>query len=701
MPSALSDPLYERLRRAFPADQAYRADDWSDPPMPEAVGAFLQQFVRHRARLEMQQLRDARTSWVEYDHPEVEQATRRYDEAVHAHVRIPADRWASVLRHATHTVTAYLVEPVPTLASFVFRDATAALDLESVRWRMRFFEPYRYLHDAVTAYAKQHDLGRIRQDTFEAFLGRIDAHVGADSTAERLLRLLRPLYQVAEAATGRAEVPTPLLCTFFEAKQASDLTDRLRTLEADGHAALTADRLGHVLRTDRPADAPSSEPGGSEPSGDAPGPRDPDAPTTDAPHGPTVADADVEEPADSGDTVPEASESDEAPRPTATPSASAGDGAGKAGPVADDEASPDAPAPPDADAPPLDADEPLAVEPLRAPAEGPTERDAEGDAKQPVASTDDADTSAGRAPMEADPAAETPASEPSAPEPSAPDAAAPPGEAPSTEARDADRTPPSTADEPAAERSEQPADDTPASDQEGPEEPSPGASETPQETRSRTQPPAKLSTETSAARELTDADPADEDDETPAPHDDSSASADRTNPGAQLGASEASPPDESPSEEAPAASTPPASDDGPAPRWKQFQQQQSASSDETRASNDLPRWAQFKPRPEDGGGEASGSESSDSRSSWAGELATLERHVLGTAQPDARQEYVQELFDSSIEDYRDVLQRLHRASTWGEASQIIARDVFRANKVNIYSDTAVQFTDTVEARFRS
>jgi hypothetical protein len=62
--------------------------------------------------------------------------------------------------------------------------------------------------------------------------------------------------------------------------------------------------------------------------------------------------------------------------------------------------------------------------------------------------------------------------------------------------------------------------------------------------------------------------------------------------------------------------------------------------------------------------------------------------------------YVRQLFNGDEAAYRQILKRLRTADSWGEASQIIASDVFRAYKVNIYSDAAVHFTNAVESRFR-
>lgn len=207
--------------------------------------------------------------------------------------------------------------------------------------------------------------------------------------------------------------------------------------------------------------------------------------------------------------------------------------------------------------------------------------------------------------------------------------------------------------------------------------------------------------------------------------------------------------------DAPASERAPGSEE---PLWKQFQKgQEGASRANTAEGNggrDTPRWAQFRQerntradqiadasgpdgaerasptqtgqdrteeaRPERGdagagrsptGGAsmpATNSDSGPDRSFPAGvsssagpdDLEALEREILGAKNPSHRERYVKELFDGDASAYRQVLRRLRTADTWSEASDIIASDIFRAHKVNIYSDAAVHFTNTVEARFR-
>jgi hypothetical protein len=164
------------------------------------------------------------------------------------------------------------------------------------------------------------------------------------------------------------------------------------------------------------------------------------------------------------------------------------------------------------------------------------------------------------------------------------------------------------------------------------------------------------------------------------------------------------------------------------PLWKQFQQgrkRPASTTNETERDHNEgrdaegeqePLWARFRQGGNERLSEAVSDASADSGnstpsdsvsepsatspSSSEGDLDALEREALGVSNPPHRAVYVRQLFGGDRAAYRQVLQRLSSADSWGEASQIIARKVFRAHKVNIYSDAAVHFTNAVESRFR-
>jgi hypothetical protein len=273
MPRSLSDPLVERLLRSFPADRAYTRTDWANDEMPAPVAHFLNQLLDHHSRREARRLRRARTDWVDYDHPEMEQAVRTFFEAVEAHTQVPADEWEDTLQQAARHATAHLVRPVPVLGSFVFGDRDNALPLSEVLWRMDFFGPYEYLREAVQAFARKKDLDAFGPDRFKQFLSRMDERVTADFDSSRWLRLLEPLFKVARRATGRERVPVALLRTFVAEKNATAIERRLRRYEADGHDEVGPKALYRLL--DEALGASTSEPEAS-PTRDVDAPPTPD-----------------------------------------------------------------------------------------------------------------------------------------------------------------------------------------------------------------------------------------------------------------------------------------------------------------------------------------------------------------------------------------------------------------------------------------
>ena len=232
--NSLADPLHERLLQSFPADRAYTSADWKGDAMPSPVCHYLDHFLRHQARQEADRLRRARTDWVNYDHPEVEGSARTFLDAAEAHTQVPANEWADTLRTATHRTAQYLVRPVSTLTSFVFEEASGAVPLSQIQWRMRFFGPYAYLRDAVQAFAKKRNRDALDQDTVRQVLRRVDERMTTDFDADRWVQLLDPLFDAARHATGQRQVALSLLRAFFEAKNATRIADRLTAHELEG-----------------------------------------------------------------------------------------------------------------------------------------------------------------------------------------------------------------------------------------------------------------------------------------------------------------------------------------------------------------------------------------------------------------------------------------------------------------------------------
>jgi len=127
--------------------------------------------------------------------------------------------------------------------------------------------------------------------------------------------------------------------------------------------------------------------------------------------------------------------------------------------------------------------------------------------------------------------------------------------------------------------------------------------------------------------------------------------------------------------------------------------------------DDAPLWKRFsappgdEPSPSPAAGPSAGPSAGEpsrapERPTRPDSLEELERRVLGATTSGQRARFVKHLFGGDAGKYATVLHTLDAAGSWTEASQVIARDVFRPFRVNIYGEHAVAFTDAVEARFR-
>ena len=248
MPSPFAEALAERLLDRYPPDRAYdRAtlDETSSGKkgLPRTVRHFLKRMMARRVEIEREHLRVLQQPWLDYEHEEVRQAEEALLAAVRRHVRIPAAAWERVLRHACERVATYLVRPVPALEDFVFgtgapdspadsagdEEEPDTLSADVVLRRLGYFAAYPYLREATSAYVEQRDVSAFQRPHLVALLRRVDEKMCADHDTEGWLRLLQPLFALAQTAYPNHDgVPVALLEEFFQEKKADLPLQHLR-----------------------------------------------------------------------------------------------------------------------------------------------------------------------------------------------------------------------------------------------------------------------------------------------------------------------------------------------------------------------------------------------------------------------------------------------------------------------------------------
>ena len=755
MSRAIADPLYDRLLRAYPPDQAYTPSDWADAPMPAPLRHFLNHRLRHQKKQEFQRIQNAHGGWVRTQHPVVRRAQQTYLDAIEPYLHIPTGQWQVVLQQATRHVTAYLVRPVPTLLAFFFGDSDAPCPASRARWRMQYFGPYGYLREAIDAYIDRQDQAPLHREAVRTFLYRVEVGMTRNNTPEQWIQLLSPLFSFARVATDRAALPASLLETFFEQKSATDWVERIQADAERGVRELTPRDLRDLAWSpqDAPGDAPNASP---EPSAlsleEIPDPAPESAPPSDASSDPYGSEP--YEDATREASAKEAPNAESASRETAPPDpvADALDAQDDAQDDTQDDAQDGAPPPPaDTPAPadPDDAFDDVSEEVFTSPdADAPANAAPSSQPITPLDPVSDEDLHPDEAPPEPPEATESDTTGSDTPDTEDEAAADPEPDRDDTDDSVWDR--PLESDEDVETSFEDDLDRAPSSSWPPPEYaqnwPGMGSSDSgfalddvDEEPEAS---PESGETDEPFGWERSDEDPDDNEYDWSRPEswDDEDKDTDedaydwRASGETDNDAEPSAEPPAAPGEPSPSSAPPPntstasesagkASANGPAeeneasddstPLWQRFQRSE-PSSDEpadppeaeepsapSNGDDNTPLWARFQSKDDADASrpQAARPSAPSDASSVPDDLDDLEQRVFGNSDASQRSLYLRQLFDGSVADYYEVLQTIESADTWREASQVIARDVFRAHQVNIYSDAAVQFTDAVEASF--
>lgn len=102
----------------------------------------------------------------------------------------------------------------------------------------------------------------------------------------------------------------------------------------------------------------------------------------------------------------------------------------------------------------------------------------------------------------------------------------------------------------------------------------------------------------------------------------------------------------------------------------------------------IPIWQRFSKETE---GSAKGGKKSDIP---AGGLAEIRKHVS-----DMEEEFVNELFGGDENAFLEALEEITRFKDWKQAGNYISREIFDRNMIDVYSDTAIYFTDRMQTYF--
>lgn len=267
MPSAVADPLFYRLLDAFPPNRAYTPAAFEREPMAPPVAHFLKHWLEHRVRHEATHLQWPHSAWFDEDHTAVQEARQAFIDTLTKHGRFPATTWETSLREAVQQATAYLVRPVTTLETFVFRENSETIAAEVMDWRLGYFKDYGYFHEAMRLFVEQRQVQTVKRAHFTDLLRKVDHKITKNYGTDAWLRLLAPLFDLIRRAGAVRGTPIALLQAFFKEKEADDVLRQLRLFQQHrGLDTLDEEGLRRLLdATQEPIPVPPSTPHHSAP----------------------------------------------------------------------------------------------------------------------------------------------------------------------------------------------------------------------------------------------------------------------------------------------------------------------------------------------------------------------------------------------------------------------------------------------------
>ena len=117
----------------------------------------------------------------------------------------------------------------------------------------------------------------------------------------------------------------------------------------------------------------------------------------------------------------------------------------------------------------------------------------------------------------------------------------------------------------------------------------------------------------------------------------------------------------------------------------------SSDEEEEEDEDKVPIWQRFT-RDETDADDKTGAGDSASKKS---DEVTKVRSYVG----DMEEEFIEELFGGDQGAFLEAIEQISRLNSWREAGNYISREVFDRNMIDIYSDTAIYFTDRMQTYF--
>ncbi|MCH8567078.1 MAG: hypothetical protein LAT67_02385 [Balneolales bacterium] len=210
--------ITERLQRKLTHNQEYFTP-------AELIEVGIPDFVVARIQLELEKnLADSivppRTDWANMNAAEVTGAWQQFLDAIHNQLRLPHSFAKGVIENSVADLLDVLIEPRKNLGAYIFGNDDI-LNKEEAMERMRWVVVYRHFGTFLPRYMKNKQLEVISRQRYENAVSQIDRKLCAQYSPLNWAQLINPIFIICNG-----EIDPELLTRFFNDKEMPKIAAR-------------------------------------------------------------------------------------------------------------------------------------------------------------------------------------------------------------------------------------------------------------------------------------------------------------------------------------------------------------------------------------------------------------------------------------------------------------------------------------------
>ena len=213
--------IESRILTVFPSGSTYSQLAINESEIPIGIKHFLLSALQRRSEMEASELLSVRSEWFDADNLEYQKVLQQAVMTLGNASRFPASEWPKAVHQAVESVVDYLVSPVDLLSRFVFPGDTDSVSATDIQRKTGYFTDYAYLGHGVDAFIERKNSQRIFKTDFFNALSHLDHQYNAQNTAEKWIKLLRPLTEIVGLPSPG--IPVPMAIRFFSEKGKPEL----------------------------------------------------------------------------------------------------------------------------------------------------------------------------------------------------------------------------------------------------------------------------------------------------------------------------------------------------------------------------------------------------------------------------------------------------------------------------------------------